>query len=76
MQHMSIICRNMAACFAFFKKDISIHVALHLSNVYVFTESVILVPFRWPATPHDITLATEVTACNPVKSSDWENIAA
>lgn len=42
----------------------------------VFTESVIMAPFRWPETRHDIALATEVTACNPVKPSDWENLAA
>ena len=42
----------------------------------VFTESVNMAPFRWPETCHDIALATEVTACNPVRPSDWKNIAA
>ena len=34
----------------------------------VSTESVIMPPFRWPETRHDITFATEVTGCNPVKT--------
>ena len=48
------------------------------SKIYVsvFTEPVIMVPFRWPEARHDIALATEGTACNPVKPSDWENFAA
>ena len=34
-----------------------------------------MAPFRWPETRHDISLAIEVSACNPVKPKDWDAIA-
>jgi hypothetical protein len=34
-----------------------------------------MAPFRWPETKHDISLAIEVTASNPVKPKDWDAIA-
>ena len=34
-----------------------------------------MAPFRWPETRHDISLAIEVSASNPVKAKDWDAIA-
>lgn len=34
-----------------------------------------MAPFRWPETRHDIFLAIEASASNPVKPKDWDSIA-